>query len=435
MLSVPDFEPRLQRRYQQLVKEHLHTGESVAAGLRALPGTNQAFASTQAAWRFYANARVGLAALAAPLLTSGSKMVASQCQAHALVMHDWSDLHYGNHTSKQDRLKLGKDYGYQMGAAVVVSDRTGQPLAPVSLSLWAADGIHTTREAQVVADQSHLDELSATIRALEAAKWTVPLVHLSDRESDSIFHLRDWDGEGWRFVVRAKAGPFVTWDGQRLRLGQIAEHVGWRASGAVQLTADVIAQQLVAETEVVITRRSQQRNRRRTGRVRRGEPATPLRLRLVVVHLRLPDETLVGEWFLLTNLGDDVSAEVIAEWYYWRWVIESYFKLCKSAGHHLEQWQQESAEALAKRLLIAAMASVVVWQVQRETSPAGEQLRHLLLRLSGRQVRRVHPTASALLAGMWVLLAILDVLQEYDLRQLTQMASRVFPETPLGDTG
>jgi hypothetical protein len=151
----------------------------------------------------------------------------------------------------------------------------------------------------------------------------------------------------------------------------------------------------------------------------------------------LPDETRAGEWLLLTNLGAEVEASVIAEWYYWRWLIESYFKLCKSAGQHLEQWQQESAEAVAKRLLIGAMASVVVWQVQRENSPGGEELRQLLLRLSGRQVRRGQATAPALLAGMWVLLAMLDVLSHYDLAELKQMERLMLPgySSPIYDSG
>ena len=431
VLPIPDLEPRLQRRYQQLVKEHLHTSQSVAAGLRALPGTHRAFASTQAAWRFYANERVSLPDLAAPLLASGRALVAGECRKYALVMHDWSDLHYGTHTRKADRIPVGREPGYQLETALLVSDRTGLPLGPLSLSLWAADGLHTTRQAGVVADHSHLDELTATIKALEAQAWGLPWVHVADRESDSISHLRDWDKEGWRFVVRAKAVPFVLWQGRRVRLGEVAQHLRWRPSGAVQLSAEVIAQQMVAETEVTITRPGQQRVRRGKGRMRRHEPGAPLRLRLIVVQLRLPDETLAGEWLLLSNLGAEVSAELIAEWYYWRWVIESYFKLCKSAGQHLEQWQQEQAEALAKRLLIAAMASVVVWQVERENSPAGEELRQLLLRLSGRQVRRGQAPAPALLAGMWVLLAMLDVLQHYDPAQLTQMARLMLPGYPL----
>jgi len=435
VLPIPDFEPRLQRRYQQLVKEHLHINETVASGLRALPGTHKAFASTQAAWRFYANHRVSLPDLAAPLLTTAHALLASDCQKYALIMHDWSDLHFRTHKRKTDRIRMGKDQGYQLQTSLLVSDRCGLPLVPLSLSLWAADGIHTTRCAQVASDHSHLDELTATIEKMQTHQWRLPLVHLIDRESDSVSHLRDWDKRQWRFVVRGKAVPSVEWEGRRLRLGEIAAHLIFQASAVVELTAELAAQQMVAETDVTITRPGQRRVRRSKGQMRCHEAGEPLRLRLIVVQLRLPDEGLAGEWLLLTNLDEEVTASVIAEWYYWRWLIESYFKLCKSAGHHLEQWQQESAEAVAKRLLITAMASVVVWQLQRESSPDGEQLRQLLLRLSGRQVRRGQATAPALLAGMWVLLAMLDVLQHYELAELKQMARLMLPGYPFDDSG
>ena len=57
-----------------------------------------------------------------------------------------------------------------------------------------------------------------------------------------------------------------------------------------------------------------------------------------------------------------VAAQTIAQWYYWRWRIENYFKLLKSAGQHLEEWQQTTAKAIASRLLVAATACVVVWR-------------------------------------------------------------------------
>ncbi|MEZ5477737.1 MAG: hypothetical protein R3E95_09720 [Thiolinea sp.] len=62
---------------------------------------------------------------------------------------------------------------------------------------------------------------------------------------------------------------------------------------------------------------------------------------------------MLAEWFLLTNVAA-VDAATVALWYYWRWRIESFFKLMKSAGHQLESWQQESALAIAKRLLVAS---------------------------------------------------------------------------------
>jgi Transposase DDE domain len=130
---------------------------------------------------------------------------------------------------------------------------------------------------------------------------------------------------------------------------------------------------------------------------------------------------------LLSNVPTGISAEQLAEWYYWRWRIESYFKLLKSHGFQVDQWQQETAEAIAKRLLVAAMACVVVWHIQRATDPEMVTLRNLLVRLSGRQVRRGQPTAPALLAGFWSFLSALELLEHYDLDDLKQMARLIVP--------
>ena len=129
----------------------------------------------------------------------------------------------------------------------------------------------------------------------------------------------------------------------------------------------------------------------------------------------------------------------MALWYYWRWRVESYFKLLKGAGLHLEHWQQETAAALAKRLLVASMACVVVWQVARGESPAAAEARRFLVRLSGRQMKwGVEATEPALLAGLWMLLALVRVLEHHDLNDLSRMAQSVLPthdlpKTPLLD--
>lgn len=72
------------------------------------------------------------------------------------------------------------------------------------------------------------------------------------------------------------------------------------------------------------------------------------------------DGHLLAEWYLLSNLEQEVAGERLALWYYWRWRIESYFKLLKGGGHQLENWQQESGEAVFKRLLIASQALVIL---------------------------------------------------------------------------
>jgi len=81
------------------------------------------------------------------------------------------------------------------------------------------------------------------------------------------------------------------------------------------------------------------------------------------------------KWYLLANVPSEVSAEQIALWYYWRWEIESFFKLVKSGGQQLEHWQQESGLAVLKRLLVASMACAVVWWLQRDESPESEEFK------------------------------------------------------------
>jgi hypothetical protein len=62
-----------------------------------------------------------------------------------------------------------------------------------------------------------------------------------------------------------------------------------------------------------------------------GETGLSLRVPLQLLHLRLDHQ--VNRF-----MGCDCH-------------IESFFKLLKSAGPYVEHWQQETAEAVAKRLL------------------------------------------------------------------------------------
>src|SRR5262249_18075211 len=148
------------------------------------------------------------------------------------------------------------------------------------------------------------------------------------------------------------------------------------------------AVQHVAEAEVVLARPAW-RHRRRGGReVNRRVPGAPLRLRLVVSRGCDATGKTLAVWHLLTNLPGEVDAATAALWYYWRWRIESYFKLLKSAGQQVERWQQEGGAALARRLAVAAMACALVWRLERQQTAEAATLRGLLVRLSGRQMKR-----------------------------------------------
>lgn len=127
---------------------------------------------------------------------------------------------------------------------------------------------------------------------------------------------------------------------------------------------------------------------------------------------------------------EHATAEQLALWYYWRWNIETLFKLLKSAGLELEQWQQESAGAIARRLWVGCMACVSVWQLARNPTPVAAEARQLLVRLSGRQMKhRLQFTKPALLAGMWILLTMLETLKHYTLDELRAIADVALPKS------
>jgi hypothetical protein len=379
-----------------------------------------------------------------PLLECGKEGVTCECSRFVLVMHDWSHLHFKTHTRKKDRISLGNssDPGYELQSALLVSDQNGAPLAPVAISLEAADGVHCSRSWRVREPRSQLDELQPVMDFVAKQQWAKPAVHIVDAESDSVGHYRSWSAAGHLFLVRADEQRLMQHDG-RMRKPSEIRNLLWQQR-AFRRVGEVDCKgkrgvQWVAETTITLTRPAQPH--RRDGQPRRKIHGPPLTLRLVISCIRsLDGKDLEGEktkdiavWYLLTNVPAEVQAAEIALWYYWRWRIESFFKLLKSAGQHLEEWQQRTAEAVARRLLMASMACVVVWRLARETTPEAGQLRDLLIRLSGRQIRRGKSfSMPALLAGMWVLLSMLSLLEEYDVDHLRQLARTVLGNARAG---
>jgi hypothetical protein len=428
--SLP-LEPRLQRRYQQLVQEHLQLGQRVAAGLNALPGTASSFASTQAAWRFYQNENVSLPALAQPLIEQARRAISSTCQEYALIIHDWSLLNYERHASKTDRVgsKRNRAQGYELQTALLLSDRAGEPLSPLVQNLACAQGLHTSRAEAVEPTPTHLDELITRMDYLEGLSLERPLVHIIDREGDSVGHFRQWQKH--TFLVRAKGRQRVDWEGQSYLLSSLAEQL--RQCKELVFCREVEfqgrpARQYLAEAAVVLSRPTRQKRR---GKKPKTLAAAPVTVRLIVSEVRAVTGKVLAVWLLLSNAGAAVEAARLALWYYWRWRIESFFKLLKSAGQQVEHWQQESGLAVAKRLLVVSMACVLVWQLSRTQSPQAEELRSVLVRLSGRQMKRTRLwTAPALLEGVWVLLSMLELLESYDLSKLRQLAKTFFQPEP-----
>jgi hypothetical protein len=427
----------LQRRYEQLIVAHLSESQRVAAGLHPPPADTSPFAAVQAAWRFYANDRIDLPQLAGPLIAWARGGAAIQADQWLLNVLDWSPLHFNRHRGKADRVELAhsKDLGYDLLTALVVSDRDGSPIAPVCLEVEAADGVHSTRSAKPLASVSRLDGLTPVIDYVEGLGLGRRLVHVIDREADSVGHFRRWQADGRYFLVRVDDDRLVLHEGRECRLGalakQIADHGQLIQTGPVQFKGRQ-ACQWVGETMVVLHRPACQHRMGKKGKachVMVSGP--PITLRVVVSEIRDEHGRLLGRWLLLTNLPAEVSAATAALWYYWRWRIETYHKLLKGAGQEVEYWQQETAEALTRRLTVAAMAGVVVWHLARDERPEAAQLRDVLVALSGRQMKRGPKARSftepALLVGLGVLIPMLALLEHYDLPTLRDIATSALP--------
>ena len=251
---MPVVERRLQRRYLRLVQEHLHVATDAAHGLSALPGSQDCFAATQAAWRFSANDRLGLPELAGPLIEQGRHAAAASPAEVVLLVHDWSTLAFGSHHSKADRLQLthAKDVGYELATALLVDAATGGPMA---LTLRAADGLHSTRPEAAEPIAAHVDQVRPVMDASRGWELSQPVVHGIDREADSVGYYRLWAADGDRFVVRADAARSVRWEGRETSLpavvAELTERGGFVDLDEVECRGTTTTQS-VAETSVVL---------------------------------------------------------------------------------------------------------------------------------------------------------------------------------------
>lgn len=421
-------ELRLQKRYRQLVESHINVVQAVAAGIKAIPSAGKSFAATQAAWRFFRNSNVTTMDLAEPLRDVGRQACTESTSPYALIAFDWSKMDYDGHANKTDLTQLSQelDRGYEMATALLIDAANGSPLAPMGLSVLCSHGMYSTESMLPQSPIAHLEQVLPWMERSRSWGLEKQPVFVIDREADSLKHLRAWDAAGHLFLVRADDRRLM-FRGCSQLLSEVAATLqnegGFQRYEKVSIRGQQ-GTQWVAETDVVLDQPA-------WGTTPEGKtcriPGPPLRLRLVVVQVRSDEGKLLAEWWLLTNVRN-VSALQVATWYYWRWRIESFHKLLKSSGLELEEWLQESAMAITKRLLVGCMACVTVWQLECQKTPEAEMCKTFLVRLSGRQTKRKRPvTAPALMCGLQLLLTMLEVLETHTIEELQAYAKIAVP--------
>lgn len=399
--------------------------ESNTNGLNILIKDVKSYSQTQAAYRFYNNDNVDIDSLNAPIMENGLQNIEKECNEYILVAHDWSLINYRNHTAKEDCIitkrsntKKAISKGYDLQTSLAISDITGEPITPLVQNLKTNNKVLSTYNSEIDMNETHLSELSSRIKYINKdMNINKKKVHIIDREADSALLLREIEDEDYH-IIRAIDRRLVEYNGENILQKDLADKIDLGKEVKDIKYEKKKVKIYVNSVNVKITRKSYLKDENQKRIFKTGKS---INRRLVIERLVDDENNIIATWLLLTNLKEDVSDEKVALWYYYRWKIESYFKLLKSSGFNIEKWQQESAGAIFKRLLVVAFAVVLVWEIEHSNTKKMLELKEFLLKISGRLVKRNKSSSSALLAGIWTFLSTIDIIELYDIKKLTDM--------------
>lgn len=432
--KVITIEKRLETREKKLVIGEMNSKVNAKTGINLLIQT-EGMSQVQASYRFYNNENVNFTSLNSPIIKHGLEEIEKQCDKYVLNAYDWSHLDYKHHHSKEGRVgknkKSGQQLGYDHQSSLTISDITGEPIAPLAQNLKIDDSVLSTYNENIDMSRTHLEELVERTRWIRNSfEIKKEIVDIIDREGDSIALMREYDHNKWLYLIRAKNNHkvYVPMLKESLKQGEVADtlpngefvkSIEYQPKGKKKEQVKIYVNEIDIELQRDATKAVINEDGKRIIEKTSGEY---IKARLVVERLINKNGEIVAQWILLTNVKKSVSAQKIATWYYYRWKIESYFKLLKSAGFNLEKWQQQKPEALFRRLLICSHACVLLWKLQQSNEANAETIKKFLAKISGRLMAWGKDyTAPALLAGLWNFLSMIDILTVYDVDELFKM--------------
>jgi len=289
-------------------------------------------------------------------------------------------------------------------------------------NLKTAKRVISTYDNNIDVNTTNLKELSNRIKYIkEELDIEKSIVHIIDREADSVGFLRDLEEDDF-YIIRAVDRSSVEYKGEKIsqkdlsnkiELGKYVKSITYKKNKKNEKVNIY-----VNSVDVLITRDTYINE----GKKKRRIKGKPVKCRFIVERLVDQKNNIVATWLLLSNLKEDIDDKTIALWYYYRWKIESYFKLLKSSGFNMEEWQQQTAEAVFRRLLIVSYACLLVWQIEHSNKKNIIEIKKFLVRISGRLVpRKKVSTSSALLAGIWNFFSTMDIIELYDIEKLFAM--------------
>jgi len=399
------------------------------SGLKLLLNNTESFSQVQASWRFLNNDKVSIDELVNPIFETLKTEIEKQCSRYVLAITDWSHINYRYHNSKKEIISENKKdkcvkKGYELQTTLAVSDITGEPIAPIAHNLRTDKKFYSTYDENIKIGTSHLEEL------FHRAKWiknnlktNKKIVHIVDRESDSVEFMRNLTKIDELFLLRVKNNSKVYYPKEnidikqseladKLPLGKEVKKIKYKNKNVKIYVNECNIEIRRDATKFIINDKG-----KKTLQKTKGEP---IKARFIVERLVDENQKIVAQWLLVTNILDDsVNKETLALWYYFRWKIETYFKLLKSSGFNMEKWQQTEPIALFRRLLIVSYACVLVWKIANDNSKNAKKIREFLILLSGRLIEKNKEfTYPALLAGLENYMQMLDLISMFSIDEL-----------------
>jgi hypothetical protein len=374
---------RLKKRFHRLVQK---LAESIG---ESIPLACQDWAGTKAAYRFFANGKVGEHAILAGHFQSTRERF-SATDEPILILHDTTEFTYSRnateaigilHKSFTGRNKAGRSRqvtvcGILMHSSLAVT-AGGLPLGLTAIRFWTRRRFKGTNALKRRINPTRVPiEQKESIRWLENLKESTALlgepgrcVHIGDRESDIYELFCAAHGAGTSFLVRACVDRLAR-DGKQTVSAEM-KRVAVKALYQIQ-----VKDSKGLSSEAVLEIKYQ--------RMRVLPPIGKQKqypeLDLTVIHAQergTPQGREKIDWKLITNLPVSSRQEAVKmlTWYALRWKIEMFHKILKS-GCRAEESRLRTAERLVNLIAVFCILSWrIFWMtIMNRSAPDGSPL-------------------------------------------------------------
>lgn len=379
---------RLRVQCQQLIRALTHDAQELNANAAALAAGYIGFDGTQALWRNLTDDTVTPQAVALTLRAQACAEVDAGCDAYVLALGGKVKL------SAEDSGDM-----YALHGSLLLSDRSGMPLAaPNQLLATAASSISKSgAHKPSMAEMRQFDWL-------QEQNFGKPMVHFLENMPTPA-QIQDWQTGSVQWLARGRAGTGVVdvVNNAGSTLTKLADTLSFSVAQPV-IYQGKEALQTVAEASVSL--RTSVKNMAANS----NDPVPMLRYVITRIVEQRSGKPL-AQWYLLGNIGMQITAQQIVQWYHWRAAVEPYFKLLKQGINQLGGCSQPGDVNMQKRLLIAGQASATVWRLQHAQGNWAEPARTLLMQLTGHPLRPGRAVSGAVLfEGLCKLYVLLDAL-------------------------